>query len=107
KTALLLNIYEAHLDYHKTMENYKEAKFNIFKNQKEEDYLIYNKDDATIVDAVKKAKAQLIPFTTKEKELNGAWASRESLYFKEEKIMDKKDIVLVGDHNLENILAAI
>src|SRR5699024_8127083 len=45
--AVLLNIYEAHLDYHKTFANYELAKTNIFTNQRTSDYLIYNADEQT------------------------------------------------------------
>ncbi|HLR73607.1 MAG TPA: cyanophycin synthetase, partial [Pseudogracilibacillus sp.] len=37
----------------------------------------------------------------------GAWLDNEYMYFKEEPIIRLKDIVLVGDHNKQNILAAI
>lgn len=106
RTAVLLNIYEAHIDYHKTFKNYKMAKCNIFANQTSEDYLVYNNEDETVAEAVKSAQAQLIPFSTKEPMQDGAWADETSIYFRNEKIMDRQDIVLVGDHNLENILAA-
>ncbi|WP_404452507.1 UDP-N-acetylmuramoyl-L-alanine--D-glutamate ligase [Virgibacillus necropolis] len=106
-TAVLLNIYEAHLDYHKTMENYKNAKYNIFMNQSPEDYLVYNDDDQNLREAVKDAKSVKIPFSITRRLQDGAWADKTSIYFKNEKIMDKKDIVLVGDHNIENILAAV
>ncbi|MBP1968194.1 UDP-N-acetylmuramoylalanine--D-glutamate ligase [Virgibacillus natechei] len=105
--AVLLNIYEAHLDYHKTFENYKNAKHTIFKNQMNEDYLVYNRDDSTLVDAVKKAKSQKIPFSVMQREENGAWVDETSIYFKDEKIIDRESIVLVGKHNLENIVASI
>src|SRR5690625_6667576 len=39
--------------------------------------------------------------------IDGAWADETGIYFKNEKIIAKKDIVLVGTHNLENILAAV
>ncbi|GAB3067941.1 UDP-N-acetylmuramoyl-L-alanine--D-glutamate ligase [Virgibacillus ainsalahensis] len=107
KIAVLLNIFEAHLDYHKTLENYRQAKFNIFKNQNTDDYLIYNADDPTLVETVKKAPSQKIPFSINQKLKNGIWADEDSIYFRGEKIINRKDIVLVGDHNLENILAAI
>src|SRR5699024_5457682 len=42
KIAVLLNIYEAHLDYHKTFSNYKQAKCHIFVNQTSTDFLVYN-----------------------------------------------------------------
>lgn len=105
--AVLLNIYEAHLDYHQTMEHYQNAKFNIFANQTNADYLVFNADQDVIRHAVENAKAIKIPFSTKTKLIDGAWADQEAIYFKTEEIMKRKDIVLVGEHNLENILAAV
>ncbi|MGX4669141.1 UDP-N-acetylmuramoyl-L-alanine--D-glutamate ligase [Cerasibacillus sp. JNUCC 74] len=107
KIAVLLNIFEAHLDYHKTFENYKQAKFNIFKNQTEDDYLVYNANDKNIIAEVGKCKATKIPFSVKEQLANGAWMDENSIYFKDEKIMDRIDISLLGEHNYENILAAV
>ncbi|SHF49510.1 UDP-N-acetylmuramoyl-L-alanine--D-glutamate ligase [Ornithinibacillus halophilus] len=105
--AVLLNIVEAHLDYHKTLQNYKEAKFNIFKNQTEADYVVYNADDQHISEAIQKAHSQKVPFSTKKKVSEGAWLDEDSIYFRNEKVVYRKDIVLVGDHNLENILASV
>lgn len=107
KIAVLLNIFEAHLDYHKTFENYKNAKCNIFANQTADDYLIYNADNPTVTEAVTTAKSIKIPFSLKNRLENGAWTDGNNLYFKNEKVIEKKDIALTGDHNLENILAAI
>ncbi|TQS75651.1 UDP-N-acetylmuramoyl-L-alanine--D-glutamate ligase [Ornithinibacillus gellani] len=105
--AVLLNIYQAHLDYHKTLENYRQAKCNIFKNQTAEDILIYNDDDPVVSEAVKEAPSIKAPFSTKTRLENGAWADDNSIYFMNEKIMDRNEIVLVGEHNVENILAAV
>src|SRR5690625_2762689 len=105
--AVLLNIYEAHLDYHQTMDNYREAKYNIFKNQSAEDYLVYNAGDPIISEAVLTANAMLIPFSVKRPLREGAWLDEEWIYFREEKILNRGEIVLVGEHNLENILAAV
>ncbi|WP_106497708.1 UDP-N-acetylmuramoyl-L-alanine--D-glutamate ligase [Lentibacillus sp. Marseille-P4043] len=107
KVAVLLNIFEAHLDYHGTFANYKEAKSNIFKNQDSDDYLVYNAEESVVVDAVQHAKATKVPFSAKRRMENGAWADDRSIYFKREKIIDLAEIVLVGEHNLENILAAV
>lgn len=107
KIAVLLNIFAAHLDYHGTFANYKAAKCNIFKNQTAADYLIYNAEQETVVDAVGVAKSTKIPFSVNRELRNGAWADDSSVYFKNEKIIDKQEIVLVGEHNLENILAAV
>ncbi|RLL45237.1 UDP-N-acetylmuramoyl-L-alanine--D-glutamate ligase [Oceanobacillus piezotolerans] len=107
KIAVLLNIFEAHLDYHKTLENYIMSKCNIFSNQKETDYLVYNADDPILEREVKNAKAILVPFSVSKKVENGAYVEGNTVYFKGEKIMDRDKIVLVGEHNLENVLAAI
>ncbi|GGF11755.1 UDP-N-acetylmuramoylalanine--D-glutamate ligase [Halobacillus andaensis] len=104
--AVLLNLFEAHLDYHHSLENYHAAKANIVKNQSAEDYFVYNADDPAIVSYLKSAPSRLVPFSIKKK-VDGSWRDEEAIYFKEEKIMDRKDIVLVGEHNLSNILAAI
>lgn len=48
RISILLNISNAHLDYHKTMSNYIEAKRKITSNQNEYDFLIYNYDDLIV-----------------------------------------------------------
>lgn len=105
--AVILNIFASHLDYHKSLDNYKQAKFNIFKNQTAEDFLVYNADNQEILEEISHAKAKLIPFSTDKKLDSGAWVDDDFIYFKNEKIMERKQVVLVGNHNLENILAAI
>ena len=43
--AVLLNMYQDHLDHYTGYEEYKEAKRNIYKYQTEQDYYIYNEDE--------------------------------------------------------------
>lgn len=105
--AVLLNIYEAHLDYHQTIEHYEQAKYKLFKNQTYHDYLIYNYDDEKIKQAVKNSNAKQIPFSTTTKLATGAWMDDEYLYYGKEKIIKKREIALVGEHHFENMLAAI
>ena len=57
RIAILLNIKEAHLDHHKTMENYINAKANITKNQEKSDFLIYNVDDLNVKEVSNKSHA--------------------------------------------------
>ncbi|WP_040979947.1 UDP-N-acetylmuramoyl-L-alanine--D-glutamate ligase [Oceanobacillus jeddahense] len=107
-TAVLLNIYEAHLDYHGDLESYVNAKCNIFKNQHADDYLVYNVDDPTLQEKVMNTKAKKIPFSaTKNLYQEGAWIDDTHVYFFDEAIVRLEDIVLVGKHNLENILASV
>ncbi|SHN15022.1 UDP-N-acetylmuramoyl-L-alanine--D-glutamate ligase [Gracilibacillus kekensis] len=105
--AVLLNIFEAHLDYHHTLEHYQNAKANIFKNQTSQDVLVYNYDDERVARIVENACSTLIPFSRKQKLLDGTYCNESAIYFKGDKIIDLNAIVLVGEHNIENILAAI
>ena len=85
--AVLLNIYEAHLDYHKTFENYTAAKCNIFKNQTEEDYVVFNADDPIIMNEISHAKGRLVPFSVKNMTEDGAYISSGKIYFRGEEII--------------------
>lgn len=105
--AVFLNLFEAHLDYHKTIEHYLAAKSKIFANQSSSDYLIYNADDFKISEAIKTAKSEKIPFSLEKRLEKGLWANETAVYYKNEEIIQRKDIALVGEHNLANILAAI
>ncbi len=107
RIAVLLNLFEAHLDYHHTLEHYQNAKANIFKNQSDHDFLVYNADDQRILNMIKNASSNLVPFSRKEVVTNGTYCDEKAIYFRGEKVIELASIVLVGEHNLENILAAI
>lgn len=107
KIAIVLNLFEAHLDYHHTIDNYQAAKANIFVNQDENDYLIFNADDERVTHMVANTKSTKIPFSRKRELSNGIYSTNKAIYFKREKIIDLDKLSLVGDHNLENILAAV
>ncbi|AYC29161.1 UDP-N-acetylmuramoyl-L-alanine--D-glutamate ligase [Paenisporosarcina cavernae] len=107
KIAIWTNIYEAHLDYHQSMEEYVEAKFAVTRNQIETDYVIYNADQETIVTKINQSKAIPVPFSLKNEQPNGIWADEENVYWKNEFFMERSKIALPGDHNMENVLSAI
>lgn len=107
KISLFLNLFEAHLDYHGTKEEYAQAKANIFKNQTQDDFAVVNIDDSEVKKASKSIAAQIVPFSVNEEVKDGAYLLNNQLYFRNEAVMNVKDVVLPGKHNLENILAAI
>ena len=47
--AILLNMYEDHLDHYKSYDEYKESKRNIYKYQNENDYYIYNEQEKDVL----------------------------------------------------------
>lgn len=107
KIAVITNLYDAHLDYHGTRDEYFAAKALITKNQTEEDYLIVNADQEEVMRIARDSKAQIVPFATNEVLNSGAYVDNGWICFNGEQIMETKDIVLPGKHNLENILSAV
>ncbi|WP_458413986.1 UDP-N-acetylmuramoyl-L-alanine--D-glutamate ligase [Schinkia sp. CFF1] len=107
KISVLLNLFNAHLDYHGTKAEYGKAKANIFKNQSTNDFAVVNADDSEVMGLVKNTKAKVVPFSVSKVVENGAYIKEEQIFFMGERIIDVRDIVLPGQHNLENILATI
>ncbi|MBS4189129.1 UDP-N-acetylmuramoyl-L-alanine--D-glutamate ligase [Bacillus sp. FJAT-49705] len=107
RIAILTNLYDAHLDYHGTRYEYVKAKANITKNQTENDFLIVNAEQSEVMEIANNSKANIIPFSAKNKLSSGAYSHEGWIYFNNEKIIALKNIALPGTHNLENILAAI
>ncbi|HSI68154.1 MAG TPA: UDP-N-acetylmuramoyl-L-alanine--D-glutamate ligase [Planococcus sp. (in: firmicutes)] len=106
KIAILTNLYEAHIDYHGTVEDYEASKMKITQNQTADDYFIYNADQPTLAAYAAKCKAQLVPFTLKGKTAHSISADDEYVYWQGEPLIERSKILLAGQHNLENILSA-
>lgn len=107
KIAILTNLYDAHLDYHGSFEDYANAKFNITKNQDETDWFIYNADQEIVNEYAAKSKAGKIPFSSNGRSEVGISADEEMIYWQGEAFLERVNIALPGKHNLENILAAL
>lgn len=107
KISIWTNLYEAHLDYHGSFDEYGEAKFAVTKNQDESDTFIYNSDQEEVAKFANRTKAQLLPFSTKGKRPTGISADEGFIYWQGEVYVERNQIALPGEHNLENVLAAI
>lgn len=106
KISLLLNIVEAHLDYHGTMTNYINAKGNILKNQLASDYVIFNYDDENVKTVAQKGQAKLIPFSTEQFIEEGASVQNGLMMLFGNEILPVEQMSLPGEHNVANGLAA-
>ena len=109
--AVVTNVSPNHLDIHKSYEEYKEAKANIFKMQSENDLLVLNYDNDITRNFAKEANAKVIYFSSKEKLDNGIILDdniiKECENGLRRHIVNTKNIKLRGVHNAENICAAI
>ena len=63
KISLILNFTRNHLDRHKDMQEYLDAKKRIFMNQDKDDFLVLNQDDPVLRDLAKEAKAKVVYFS--------------------------------------------
>jgi UDP-N-acetylmuramoylalanine--D-glutamate ligase len=106
--AIMLNLDEAHLDYHSSREEYEQAKMNIFKNMGTTGLLVLNHDDTMLVDAVFSRRPEMaIEYFSLETKVNGSYLSNDFLWYAYETVCHVSEVHVPGAHNLQNILAAI
>lgn len=105
--AVITNIYEAHIDYHGTRDEYVKAKWRLQKNMTESDYLILNWNQPELRQLSKTTRATILPFATEQVLPKGAYSLNGSIFYNQEKIMDSAEMGVPGSHNVENALAAI
>lgn len=104
--AVLTNISEAHLEFMKTYDHYKEVKKRLFQNQTTNDIAITNMENEEALHLVKDVSSTVKYFSSKN-EINGSYIKDNAIYYYDEKIISLDDIKLIGNHNYENIMAAI
>ena len=103
--SVILNISDDHLDRYSNFNEYRMSKFKITKNQKKEDYLIYNYDDKSLKDL--KTKANKIPFSLEREFENGVFFKKNKININlKNKKMTIDQLSLNGKHNIYNSMAA-
>lgn len=109
--SVITNITPDHLNWHKTFDNYVEAKKKVLKNQGEDDYTILNYDDLLLREMGKDIKSNLIYFSANNKLEKGVYVDDYQIIINDgkkiTKVMDSRDIRIPGKHNLSNALAAV
>ncbi|GAB2766405.1 UDP-N-acetylmuramoyl-L-alanine--D-glutamate ligase [Salinimicrobium soli] len=110
--AVLLNITPDHLDrYHYNFEEYIASKFRITKNQTEEDYFIYDADDAVIDKWLTNhpIRSRKMPFSLEKELKNGAYIKNDQFVItidNSQITMPTSNLTLEGKHNAKNAMAA-
>lgn len=109
--SILLNIFQEHLDYYNSFDDYCLAKFNCATKQLEDDYFIYYNGNLSIQKLMRNipVKSRLVPFQAGE--------SHTGAYIKDQQIICRQGIseitvcndisgrIIRGEHNLLNIIA--
>ncbi|WP_417613078.1 UDP-N-acetylmuramoyl-L-alanine--D-glutamate ligase [Owenweeksia hongkongensis] len=110
--AILCNITPDHLDrYDYKMENYAASKFAITKHQDENDFFIYNKDDAETLKYMPQhtIKSKLLAITLQNESTEGAWLDETNtihITINNQEQMNINELALQGKHNTYNSMAS-
>lgn len=112
--AVLLNLYQEHLDHFNSFNTYQIAKMNITKFQKYENFFVYNGDDDHIPALMKRFEYNRTRCIFGTKQYNGlvACCTDDVIHFTiDGKVVDEYNLRdyhnLPGTHNYYNIMAAI
>lgn len=104
--AIFTNLSPNHLDMHKDMQEYIDAKKNIFLYQNSNGLLVVNRENQVTHELKKEAKGIVKEFSSTREIIDGAYYKKGSLYVEKKEVCKKDDIVIKGMHNVENYLAA-
>ncbi len=112
--AVLLNLFQEHLDHYHSYDDYKLAKLNIAKFQGKGDFFIYNRDNEalnTLVAGSGRLNQELLPFSLETgtassiRKVNN-WIELNTGGTKNKIYDTRLGQHLIGHHNIYNIMAA-
>ena len=111
--SVVTNIFPDHLNVHRSYEEYRQEKKNIFLHQNENGITVLNYDNEFTREFAKEVPGKKIFFSSKEKLDDGYIYDRTDGVIKycedgiRRHLIKKEDIKLRGIHNYENICAAL
>lgn len=111
-SAIVTNVTPNHLNWHTSMEEYVESKKNIYRGQTESCRLVLNANNeitASMADETR-ANVTFFAFGNEPKTKPCCYFENGNIYYdngEKQLVMTRNDIRLVGDHNVENYMAAI
>lgn len=109
--AVFTNLSPNHLDIHKSMEEYAQAKENIFSHQIREGIAIFNRDNELTNEMAGRAPGKVLQFSRRQSLENGVFVENDRIVVAQNgqrrELFDPERILIPGLHNVENYLAAI
>ncbi len=110
--AVVTNVAPNHLDIHKDMDEYVQAKKNVLLHQGAFSRTVLNYDNDITYSFRDDVRGQSLSFSMHHPIKNGAWLDHNGYLNMSYRgisapIMHRDDITILGDHNVENYLAAI
>ncbi|MDR1951191.1 MAG: hypothetical protein LBP96_03060, partial [Bacteroidales bacterium] len=88
--AVLLNIYQEHLDHYNTYEEYQQSKWNITRCQNEDDFFVFNADDELLNELFNYVgiTRKIYTFSASKLQKQGCYIHDNWIYFNSEKFYD-------------------
>ena len=104
--AVMTNLSEAHVDFFDNdYQKYKDVKTRIFKNQANEDVAILNLENNEVLAQTKDIKSKKLYFSSMKEA--DCYLKDNIIYYKDKEVINTDDMIIVGKHNAENVMAAI
>ena len=103
--AVITNITPNHLDVHKSYEEYIDAKRNIYIHGNEDSVLVVNKTNDKSYECKNSANGKVRVFGLDDS--CDVYCNENSIYAFGKKLLDKTDIKIPGEHNVQNYMTAI
>ncbi len=112
RVAVVTNVSPNHLDVHKDMEEYIDAKKNILLHQDGFSKTVLGADNAVTLSFASLVRGDLNTFSRREKVERGAWMDGDKVLWYSDgqertRLMEASQIRIPGLHNVENMLAAV
>ncbi len=110
--AVVTNVSPNHLDMHKDMQEYIDAKKNIILHQNAFGRAVLNADNGITTEFADEVRGEALMFSRRKKCDHGAWLNEQNQIIMtangiDVPVMDAADIKIPGSHNVENYLAAV
>ena len=105
--AVVTNLAPNHLDIHKNMQEYVDAKRNIFRYQSSDSKLVLNADNEITASFADQARGEVTLFSRTKQLKKGVWLRDGTILSDGRPVLPVQDILIPGAHNVENYMAAI
>ena len=114
KVATILNLSPDHLDRYDNYTDYINAKLNIAINMTDKDVLVLNYEDQILRELVLQKsmfKCKVVFFSSKRMLTEGFYIYDDAIFYKDNtktiKLLNVNELKLIGNHNYENVMAAM
>lgn len=102
--AVIANLDVDHLDYHKTKENYHNAKKNLLKNLDEQSVFVYNQDNQKLSNWATESKAKTLGFSLQNKA--DAYLKNDKIILLDKPLININKLNFRAKHFIANAMAA-